>query len=111
MITNACLITFEGLLKEGEEYIAGGVVSLNRKVEPAIIFREGKRSKIYDINGKQYIDYHAAFAPHLLGPNCEAVNNAVTEVINNQLSLPGSGTNELESSLAKLICNWRDFEN
>ena len=94
----------EKILMEAKRYIAGGVVSLNRKVDPAIIFKEGKGSKIYDINGKEYIDYHAAFAPHLLGHNYDAVNNAVLEVIRNQISLIGSSTNELEISLAKLIC-------
>jgi glutamate-1-semialdehyde 2,1-aminomutase len=94
----------EKILIEANRYIAGGVVSLNRKVDPAIIFKEGKGSKIYDINGKEYIDYHAAFAPHLLGHNYDAVNNAVLEVIHNQISLIGSGTNELEIRLAKLIC-------
>ncbi len=105
MITNESQMTFEDISNEANKYIAGGVVSLNRKVEPVIIFREGKGSKIYDINGKEYIDYHAAFAPHLLGHNYEAVNNAVIEVINNQISLTGSGTNELEICLAKLLCN------
>lgn len=95
---------FEKSLMEAERYIAGGVVSLNRKVDPSIIFKEGKGSKIYDINGKEYIDYHAAFAPHLLGHNNDTVNNAVLEVIRDQISLIGSSTNELEITLAKLIC-------
>jgi hypothetical protein len=34
------------LKKEAEQFIAGGVVSLNRKVDPHIIFRRGKGSKI-----------------------------------------------------------------
>ncbi|GEO11887.1 aspartate aminotransferase family protein [Segetibacter aerophilus] len=105
MTTNERQVTFQEISKEGYKYIAGGVVSLNRKVDPHIIFREGKGSKIYDVNGKEYIDYHAAFAPHFLGHNCEAVNNAVIEVINSQFSLIGSGTNELEISLAKQLCN------
>ena len=96
---------FEKRLIEAARYIAGGVVSLNRKVDPSIIFKEGKGSKIYDINGKEYIDYHAAFAPHLLGHNNDTVNNAVLEIIRDQISLIGSGTNELEISLAKLICS------
>ncbi|HTE23771.1 aspartate aminotransferase family protein [Flavitalea sp.] len=95
---------FEKVLAEGERYIAGGVVSLNRKVNPAIVFKEGKGSKIYDINGKEYIDYHAAFAPYLLGHNHPGVNNSVIQVITDQLSLIGSGTNELEIRLAKLLC-------
>ncbi len=104
MLTNESQMTFEDASKEANKYIAGGVVSLNRKVEPAIIFKEGKGSKIYDIYGKEYIDYHAAFGPHLLGHNCAAINDAVIEVIKNKISLIGSGTNELEICLAKLLC-------
>ena len=96
---------FEEVQAEGHKYIAGGVVSLNRKVDPNIIFKEGKGSKIYDINGVEYIDYHAAFAPHLLGHNYPEVNEAVIKVIADNISLTGSGTNELEVSLAKLLCH------
>src|SRR5688572_17222201 len=92
------------VVNEGKKYIAGGVVSLNRKVEPAIVFKRGKGSRIFDINGKEYIDYHAAFAPFLLGHNFDEINNAVIETINNETSLFGSGTNELEVHLARLLC-------
>lgn len=104
MITQKSPATFEHLVTDAEQFIAGGVVSLNRKVNPHIIFREGKGSKIYDINGKEYIDYHAAFAPHLLGHNYDEVNQAVIDTINSNLSLTGSGTNELEIRLAKMLC-------
>jgi glutamate-1-semialdehyde 2,1-aminomutase len=57
------------------KFIAGGVVSLNRKVIPNIIFVRGKGSRIVDINGKEYIDYHSAFAPYLLGHNHDQVNH------------------------------------
>src|SRR5580765_8371127 len=92
------------LKKEAEQYIAGGVVSLNRKVDPHIIFRRGKGSKIYDEAGQEYIDYHAAFAPHLLGHNNEHINQAVINTIKEDWSLFGTGTNELEIELAKLVC-------
>jgi glutamate-1-semialdehyde 2,1-aminomutase len=92
------------VINEGKKYIAGGVVSLNRKVEPAIVFKRGKGSRIFDIDGKEYIDYHAAFAPFLLGHNFDEINNAVIDAINNEASLFGSGTNELEVHLAKLLC-------
>ena len=95
---------FEEVQAEGQKYIAGGVVSLNRKVDPHIIFNEGKGSKIYDINGVEYIDYHSAFAPHLLGHNYAEVNEAVLKVIADNISLIGSGANELEVTLAKLLC-------
>lgn len=95
---------FENMSAKASRYIAGGVVSLNRKVDPVIIFKEGKGSRIYDINGKAYIDYHAAFAPYLLGHNYEPVNSAVLKVMQDTLSLMGSGTNELEVRLAQLMC-------
>lgn len=93
------------LKQEAAQFIAGGVVSLNRKVEPHIIFRRGKGSKIYDEAGKEYIDYHAAFAPHLLGHNNDYINEAVINIIKDDWSLFGTGTNELEIRLSKLVCN------
>src|SRR5690349_463674 len=93
------------LKKEAEQFIAGGVVSLNRKVEPHIIFRRGKGSKVYDEAGREYIDYHAAFAPHLLGHNNDRVNEAVIDIIQDNWSLFGTGTNELEIELGRLVCD------
>src|SRR5687768_4381416 len=105
MITQESVSKFDEVLNESARFIAGGVVSLNRKVDPAIVFREGKGSKIYDINGKEYIDYHAAFAAYLLGHNFDAINDAVIDVIKSNISLIGSGTNKLEAKLAKLLCS------
>src|SRR5450755_4971868 len=87
---------FEQLNGIASKYIAGGVVSLNRKVVPNIIFKKGKGCKIYDINDKEYIDYHAAFGPHMLGHNNDEINQSVIRAINDNLSLIGSGTNLLE---------------
>jgi glutamate-1-semialdehyde 2,1-aminomutase len=92
------------LLHDAAQYIAGGVVSLNRKVDPVIVFRRGKGSKIWDADGNEYIDYHAAFAPHLLGHNNDEVNNAVRRVLDEDWSLFGTGTNALEVRLAELLC-------
>ncbi len=104
MISKESNLSFEKLDKEANKYIAGGVVSLNRKVEPNIIFKGGKGSRIFDINGKSYIDYHAGFAPYLLGHNNDIVNQAVFDIIKAESSLIGSGTNQLEVKLAKLLC-------
>lgn len=97
-------LTSAQITKEAQKYIAGGVVSLNRKVEPDIVFAKGKGSRIYDTEGKEYIDYHAAFAPHLLGHNDARINEAVINIMNADNSLFGSGTNALEVRLAKLLC-------
>lgn len=96
---------FQEVCREASKFIAGGVVSLNRKVEPHIVFKKGKGSRIYDLNDKEYLDYHSAFAAHLLGHNNEEVNSAVINVLKNDYSLIGSGTNELEIQLAALMCS------
>ncbi len=104
MNTQTSPSSFSEMFTEANRYIAGGVVSLNRKVTPNIVFRRGKGSKIYDIDGKEYIDYHAGFAPYLLGHNYSPVNDAVVDIIQQEWSLIGSGTNELEIKLASMLC-------
>ena len=47
--------------------IAGGVMSLNRAIDPLRMFVRAKGAYLYDDQGKKYIDYHAAFGPYLLG--------------------------------------------
>ena len=91
-------------IEVARKFIAGGVVSLNRKVDPDIIFRHGKGSKIWDNDGKEYIDYHAAFAPHLLGHNFDSVNKAVQQAMIESWSLMGTGTTHWEAKLASLMC-------
>ncbi len=97
-------LSAEAITREANRYIAGGVVSLNRKVDPGIVFATGKGSKIYDVEGNEYIDYHAAFAPHLLGHNDARIGDAIIRAIESNRSLFGSGTTALEARLAKLLC-------
>ena len=85
-------------------YIAGGVVSLNRKVDPPIVFASAHGSRLVDHHGRSYIDYHAAFAPYLLGHNHPVVNQAVRRALDENWSLLGSGTNAWEARLAELLC-------
>jgi len=85
-------------------FIPGGVVSVNRAVQPEIVFTKGQGAYIWDADGNRYIDYHAAFAPHLLGHNDPHVTDAVISVLRKGASLYGSGTTELEGRLAELIC-------
>lgn len=85
-------------------YIPGGVMSLNRKVDPSISFVRALGSYMWDAEGNRYIDLHAAFGPYLLGHNHPQINHAVTEVMRRGMSLYGSGTTEQEGELAELIC-------
>ena len=86
------------------KYIPGGVVSIARKVEPEIAFAQAEGACMWDVDGNRYIDYHAAFGPHVLGHNDPYVTEAVQRVLKDRLSLFGTGTNELEGLLAELLC-------
>lgn len=92
------------LFNRNRKYIPGGVVSVNRAVEPEIAFGRGKGSRIWDVDGNEYIDYHAAFSPYFLGHNDRYVNEAVKKVLEDESSLFGSGTTALEGRLAELVC-------
>src|SRR6185369_13148386 len=50
-----------------------------------------------------YIDYHAGFAPYILGHNDPDLNEAVTETFRQGLSNWGTGPTELEGELAELF--------
>lgn len=93
-----------GILNRNRKYLTGGMASLNRAVEPEIVFVRAEGAYMWDADGNRYIDYHAAFAPHLLGHNDPAVTEAVERVLRDRASLYGSGTTILEGRLGELIC-------
>ncbi len=92
-----------GILARSQGVIAGGVVSLNRKVEPPVVFVRAQGSRLWDADGNEYLDYHAAFAPHVLGHNDPEVNGAVEKALRDGWSLMGSGTTTWELRLAELL--------
>ena len=92
------------ILDSNRRFIPGGVISVNRAVEPEIVFSKGLGAYLWDVEGNRYIDYHAAFGPHLLGHNDPFVNAAVEEVLAEGASLYGTGTTSLEGNLAELMC-------
>ena len=92
------------LLARNSAYIPGGISSLNRSIDPPIAFVRGEGAYLWDLDGKRYIDYHAAFAPHFLGHNFAPVNQAVIDVLGSGDSLFGAGPSVLEGVLAELIC-------
>lgn len=92
------------LLKNNERWIPGGVVSLNRKSEPNICFTKGMGSRVWDIEGNEYIDYQAGFSAAFLGHNDPDVNQAVMDSITNQAVLMGAGPTDIEGQFAELFC-------
>jgi glutamate-1-semialdehyde 2,1-aminomutase len=92
------------IITKNEKWIPGGVVSLNRKSEPNICFSKGLGSRVWDIEGNEYIDYQAGFAAAFLGHNDQDVNAAVLASINDQSVLMGAGPTDLEGQFAELFC-------
>ena len=92
------------LLAHNSAFIPGGVSSINRIIDPPIAFAKAEGAYLWDIDGKRYVDYHAAFAPYLLGHNFAPINEAVINVLRNGESLFGAGPSRLEGHLAQLLC-------
>ncbi|HEY9262271.1 aspartate aminotransferase family protein [Chitinophaga sp.] len=92
------------LLKSNEQWIPGGVVSLNRKSDPNICFEKGQGSRVWDLEGNEYIDYQAGFAAAFLGHNDPDVNEAVKQTLSEATLLMGAGPTNLEGTFARLFC-------
>ncbi len=93
----------EALLARNARWIPGGIGSINRKASPVIAFSRARGSRVWDVDGNEYIDYHAGFAPYILGHNDPNVNAAVAQAMEAGLSNCGSGPSEQEGELAELF--------
>lgn len=91
------------LLQANEQWIPGGLASINRRAEPCIAFCRAKGSRLWDIDGHEFIDYHAAFSAYLLGHSDPDQNVAVIKTLEAGRSNYGSGPTEDEGELARLF--------
>jgi len=100
------LLSFERsreLLARNEQVIPGGLASINRRAEPCIAFARAVGSHLCDLDGHEYIDYHAAFSAYILGHADQDVDAAVIETLRSGRSNFGSGPTEDEGQLARLF--------
>lgn len=91
----------EDLLAQARTYIPGGVNSATRSIGSPSGFRTAKGSRLVDFDGREYVDYHAAFGAILLGHSDDRVNAAVQRSLGD-LDLVGLGVTELEIEVARL---------
>lgn len=90
------------LLQQACDLIPGGVTSSARRFQSPIVFRKAQGATLTDADGDEYLDFHLAFGPILLGHNHPAVNARVAEALQSA-PLSGAGITELEIELASKI--------
>jgi len=90
------------LVERARRVIPGGVNSGNRSLPWPMAFVRAEGAYLSDADGKQYIDYHAAFGPLILGHNHPRVNAAVAEAMG-RLDIIGTGVTDIEVELAELL--------
>lgn len=92
-------------MKIAENLMPGGVNSPVRAFKsvdtPAIFMDQAKGSRIYDIDGNEYIDYVLSWGPLILGHKNEQVIKKLHEAVNRGTSF-GASTLE-ENKLAELV--------
>jgi len=95
------------LFDEAQKYIPGGVNSPVRAFKSVglspLFIAKAKGSKIYDVDGNEYIDYVASWGPMILGHANDEISTAVRAALENGTSF-GAPT-ELEVEMAKAVVN------
>src|ERR1700758_3943013 len=100
--------TSASLFSEARRYIPGGVNSPVRAFrnvggEPFFVTK-AKGSHLWDVDGREYIDFVGTWGPAILGHAPEIVVEAVQKAAANGLSF--GIPNPFEVEMAKLICSW-----
>ena len=93
------------LFEKAKNYFPGGVNSPVRAFKSVyctpLFIERGDKSRIWDADGNEFIDYCCSWGPLILGHNNDQVREAVARQLDNGLSF-GAPT-RLENELAELI--------
>lgn len=96
----------EKLFSMAVQYMPGGVNSPVRAFKAVgmnpLFIKRAQGSKLYDVDGNEYIDYVGSFGPLILGHSHPEVIKAITETAQNGTSY--GAPNEYELELARMIC-------
>ena len=98
----------KALFEQAKKVLVGGVASALHKAEweeYPIYIERGRGSRVYDVDGNEYIDYMGGFGPIILGYSSPAVDAAVIEQIalGNQFAAPYELLNRLSQRLVDII--------
>ncbi len=94
--------TSRRLLDEAAAFIPGGVNTCRRQSTQGLCFERGEGAYLWDLDGRRYVDYHAAYGAILLGHSHPAVTERVSAAIADTV-LFGAGVTRAEVALARKI--------
>ncbi|HUG09021.1 MAG TPA: aspartate aminotransferase family protein [Acidimicrobiia bacterium] len=87
----------------------GGVNSNVRLLGPPVFFKEGKGSRLWDVDGNEYIDYLLGQGPNFLGHAPEGVLSAVAEAVSRGMVYGAQHVQEVEAGERMLdVLGWAD---
>ncbi len=100
--------TSKKLFSEAKAYLVGGVASSLHKAEfeeYPLYADHGIGSKLYDVDGNEYIDYMGSFGPSILGFSNQVLNKAVCAQIEKgtHFALPTESVNALSRRLVEIL--------
>jgi glutamate-1-semialdehyde 2,1-aminomutase len=87
------------------QYLAGGVSAstrLNRAVGHAMLFDRAEGCRVWDLDGREYLDLCCSHGATLLGHGDRRIRQAVEQVLDRGAAC--SYENELHTELARLLC-------
>ncbi len=98
------------LLDEAAQFIPGGVNTCRRRSSPPLCVRRAEGAYLEDMDGRRFIDYHAAYGAILLGHSYPAVVERVAEAARETV-LFGLGVTEAEVELARQVAShWQSVD-
>lgn len=95
-------VTTAALLERARRSIPGGVNSIMRVFDPALVMTRASGAAVWDEDGRRYVDFHAAFGPTILGHAHPEVDARAAEAARD-MDLVGIGPCESEIDLAEKL--------
>lgn len=86
------------IIEEDKKYIAGTYARF------PVAFKEGKGSRLYDYDGREYVDCGSGIAVNIFGVNDEEWKNAVIAQINSIQHASNLYYTKPQADLARLLC-------
>lgn len=88
--------------------VVSGFKPATKELVYSIVIKKSKGSKIWDLDGNEYIDALNGFGSNMLGYQHEVIKNALSDQIEKGYEI--GPQHELAGEVSKLICEFTDFD-